>query len=218
MKQYKAEVWRYHIRDFRYFDSWKKAAEFISEDTDEHFITEIEDSKTKKKVENNFFIIGDIWHKATKYRTFEDFYNAAQKAYKKDEEEKKRKIEEFEKMKPIDLTVEKARATLCDSNWCLHINSISDFAELEFSFRLPFHTETVGDKVFAIPLYDFSNADKIIINGKEYCLLIISMNYDYRYGPIMTVKIKDKKSEVLELFNFLHSISEIEIGLKGGEE
>lgn len=217
MKRYKVEVWRYHIRDFRYFDSWKKAAEFISEDTDEHFITEIEYSKTKKKVENNFFVIGDIWHKATKYKTFEDFYNAVQEAYKKDEEEKKKRIAEFENMKPINLTEEKVKAFICNRHWRLNISPT--LASLEFSFYIPCQKVVViGDRTFAVPKYEYSEANKIIINDKEYSLLSIGEDSDSRGVWVLVVKVQGKTSEISELFNTLQSNSEFEINLKGGEE
>ena len=82
-KGYKVEVWRYCNcnKHDEFCDTWKEAARFLAADTNgNYFIDNIIDLKTKKEVVHHINIVS-VWYDATKYRTFDEFYEACQKAF-----------------------------------------------------------------------------------------------------------------------------------------
>ena len=80
-KGYKVEVWRYCNKHDEFYDTWKDAARFLAADTNgDYFIDNIIDLKTKKEVTYDINAVS-VWYDATKYRTFDKFYKAYQKAF-----------------------------------------------------------------------------------------------------------------------------------------
>ena len=91
-KGYKVEVWRYHNKHDEFYDTWKEAARFLAADTNgNYFIDNIIDLKTKKEVIHHINTVS-VWYDATKYRTFDEFYEACQKAFLEKLEVKKSKL------------------------------------------------------------------------------------------------------------------------------